>query len=48
VGSLRRDRACPRLPVWELSVALGRRRHDVTPAVVGQEVWSRGPLWRVG
>ena len=35
VGSLRRDRARPGLPVWELSVALGRGRNDVTPAVVG-------------
>jgi hypothetical protein len=36
VGSLRRDRARRSLPVWKLSVAVGRRRSDVTPAVVGQ------------
>ena len=35
VGSLRGDRARPGLPVWELSVALGRGRGDLTPAVVG-------------
>jgi hypothetical protein len=48
VGSLRRDRASPGLPVWGLSVALGRRRSDVTPAVVGQQARSIGPLRRVG
>ena len=47
VGSLRRDCARPGLPVWELSVVLGRGRGDVTPAVVGPQAWSSGPLRRV-
>jgi hypothetical protein len=41
VGSLRRDCARLGLPVWELSVTLGRGRGDVTSAVVG-------PLRRMG
>src|SRR5262245_36439350 len=48
VGSLRRDRARPGLPVWELSVALGRRRSDVPPAVVRHQARAIGLLWRVG
>jgi hypothetical protein len=48
VGSLRRDCARPGLPVWELSVALGRKRSDVTPAVVGHQARAIGLLWRVG
>src|SRR5262249_50417615 len=48
VGSLRRDRTSAGLPVWELSVALGQGRDDVTPASVWRQVHSRGPLRRVG
>jgi hypothetical protein len=42
VGSLRRDRACPRLPVWELSVALGRGRGDVTPTLIRLQALTIG------